>query len=121
MHRNALAEVRVPSVVHSDLGVRHVFVDRRDGGWEITGVIDWEYARYADPHSESLLVSMVARPDGDPDREAFLRGYGLADDLLADPSFQARQAVYRGIAEGWALTDAARLEVPEEIGDDRGT
>ncbi len=61
-HRDALREVRVPSVVHSDLDIRHVFVREGVDGWEITGVIDWEYARYADPHSESLLVEWWRAP-----------------------------------------------------------
>jgi aminoglycoside phosphotransferase (APT) family kinase protein len=107
---DALGEVARPAVVHSDLDPRHVFVRETELGREIAGVIDWEYARYADPHSESLLVGMLARPEGDPARAALLAGYGLDPTLLTDPAFWRRQAIYRGIAEGWALTDAARLE-----------
>ena len=108
-HRDALAAIRQPAVVHSDLDPRHVFVTRQGEEWAISGVIDWEYARYVDPHSEGLLVAMVARPEDDPDREVFLAGYGFDAATLADPAFQARQAIYRGIIAGWTETDAARL------------
>lgn len=106
----ALRQVERPAIVHSDLDPRHIFVQETDEGWEIVGVIDWEYARYVDPWSESLLVTMLARPGDDPDREALLEGYGPDPVTLADPAFQARQEIYRGIADGWALTDAARLK-----------
>lgn len=100
-----------PAIVHSDLGPRHVLV-RQDGrsDWRISGYIDWEYARYVDPLSESILVELLARPDDDPDRCAFLDGYGLDTGALADPAFVERQEIYRGIVAGWAATDAARLE-----------
>ncbi len=105
----ALAEVDRPAAVHSDLDPRHIFVRAGEEGWEITGVIDWEYARYADPWSESLLVGMLARPEDDPERADLLAGYGADPAMLADPAFRQRQAIYRGVAEGWARTDAARL------------
>lgn len=105
----ALRQVGRPALVHSDLDPRHIFVREGERGWEIAGVIDWEYARYADPWSESLMVGMLARPQGDPDRAAVLAGYGLDPAVLAQPVFQQRQAIYRGVAEGWALTDVARL------------
>jgi aminoglycoside phosphotransferase (APT) family kinase protein len=108
---DALAGVARPAVVHSDLDPRHIFVTRGEGGWAISGVIDWEYARYVDPCSESLLVAMLARPEHDSDRAALLAGYGFDPALLDDPAFRQRQAIYRAIADGWALTDAARLRV----------
>jgi Ser/Thr protein kinase RdoA (MazF antagonist) len=104
----ALWQVTRPAIVHSDLDPRHIFVREGRSGWEIVGVIDWEYARYVDPHSESLLVAMLARPEGDPDRAALLAGYGFDPALLADPAFRQCLAIYQGIADGWALTDAAR-------------
>ena len=58
---------------------------------------------------------MLARPEDDPERAALLAGYGVDPAALADPAFQQRQAIYRGIAEGWALTDAARLKSPSHI------
>jgi aminoglycoside phosphotransferase (APT) family kinase protein len=108
-HRGALQMVARPAVVHSDLDSRHVFVERRDAMWRITGLIDWEYARYADPLSESFIVDLLGRPVDDSRRAAFLSGYGFDGDMANHPVFQARQAIYRRIIAGWATTDVARL------------
>jgi aminoglycoside phosphotransferase (APT) family kinase protein len=110
-----LGQVDHPTVVHSDLDARHIFIDGAEGAWRIVGVIDWEYSRYVDPWSESLLVDLLARPEDDPERAALLAGYGFDQSQLADPAFRRRQAIYRGIADGWAITDAARLEPMSRI------
>ncbi len=105
-HHAELFAVRRPSVVHSDLvGPRHIFVDCGDEGCAITGVIDWEYGRYADPDSEGMLIQMIDRSEDDPARIAFLDGYGPFD---ASPSAAVRRRIYRGIAFGWEVTDAHR-------------
>ncbi len=116
---DALAQIERPAMVHSDLDPRHIFVREVDHGWEIAGVIDWEYARYVDPWSESLLVTMLAGPEDDPDRAALLSGYGAEPEELADPAFTQRQAIYRSIADGWVLTDAARLKTLSHIQAER--
>ena len=109
IHAEALGDVTMPALVHSDLDPRHIFVTQGDDGWEISSVIDWEYARYVDPMSESLIVAMLARPVDDPERTAFLAGYELDEGHLVDPAFWQRQQIYRRIGLGWELTDAARL------------
>ncbi|HEV2128742.1 MAG TPA: aminoglycoside phosphotransferase family protein [Thermomicrobiales bacterium] len=116
-HEAALRAVDQPSAVHSDLNSRHVFMGRRKGRWGITGIIDWEYARYVDPLSESLLVELLSRPEDDPDRAAFLGGYGFDLDLFAEPTFRTRQKIYRGIIAGWVATDAARLNAARSAND----
>lgn len=103
-----LAEVTKPGLVHSDLDPRHVFVHEAEGDWKVSGIIDWEYARYVDPMSESVVVEMLARPENDPDRAALLDGYGITQEELGDSAFWQRQRIYRGIAHSWAVTDAAR-------------
>lgn len=108
-HGDALAEITQPGVVHSDLDPRHVFVEECSDGWRISGMIDWEYGRFADPLSESLLVELLQRPEQDPERMAFLAGYWVSPEILRGAAAIRRQAIYRGIATCWALTDAARL------------
>lgn len=104
-HHADLADGDRASVVHSDLDSRHLFVDRGDDGWRISGVIDWEYGRFADQDSEGLLLDMLDRPEDDPARDAFLDGYGPVD---TSSSATNRRAIYRGIGLGWELTDAVR-------------
>lgn len=106
-HADALAAVGRPGIVHSDLDSRHIFVDRNDDGWHITGVIDWEFGRYADPHSEGLLLGMIDRREDDPARIAFFDGFGPFD---TSPSANLRGTIYRGIGLGWELTDAVRCD-----------
>lgn len=107
--KDVLDQVSRPQLVHSDLDPRHIFVVEQADGWEISGIIDWEYARYADPMSESIVVEMVSRPEDDPDREALLEGLGIGQEELGESGFWQRQEIYRRIAAGWALTDAERL------------
>lgn len=104
-HAAELAAIERPRIVHSDLIPRHIFVERGDAGWQITGVIDWEYGRYADPCSEGLLLDMIDRREDDPDRIAFLEGYGPFD---SSPAAATRRKIYRGITLGWGTTDAVR-------------
>lgn len=104
-HHADLADVDRASVVHSDLDPRHLFVDRGDDGWRISGVIDWEYGRFADLDSEGLLIDMIDRPEDDPTRVAFLDGFGPADVSHLATN---RRMIYRGIGLGWELTDAVR-------------
>lgn len=104
-----LAAVRRPGIIHSDFDQRHIFVEHGDEGWKISGAIDWEYGRYGDPGSEGLLVEMLTRSEENPDRMAFLDGYGAFDD---GPLARPRRNVYRGIGIGWELTDAVRCDEP---------
>jgi Ser/Thr protein kinase RdoA (MazF antagonist) len=106
-----LEEVRMPHLVHSDLDPRHVFVDRGpDGALRITGLIDHEYGRFADPASEGLLTLLAHKPP--EGSESFWERYGPA------PSGDAsrwRSLLYRAIGLGWEVTDSAHR------GDDKGT
>lgn len=104
-----LDRVGRPRIVHSDLDPRHVFVVEHANGWGIRGIIDWEYARYADPMSESIVVELLRRSEVDPDRDAFLAGLGIDGETVNHTDFLIRQDVYRGIAVGWQMTDAVRL------------
>jgi len=89
-------------LIHSDLVPDHVFVERRPGGWEISGLIDLEFARFADPVSEGLIFEMLQRSD--PDSVAFKDGY----DRNLEVS-ELRIDVARRLQSAWIATDRARL------------
>lgn len=109
--RAVLDEVRMPHLVHSDLDPRHVFVDRgSDGALRITGLIDHEYGRFADPASEGLLTLLAHKPP--EGSEAFWERYG---PLPSDDASAWRSLLYRAIALGWEATDSAHR------GDERAT
>lgn len=90
-----------PRLIHSDLDQRHVFVQRdRAGRPIITGIIDHEFGRFADPLSESLLLTLPGRPEAAP----FFETYGPLPD---DDASRWRARLYEAIALGWTAGDQA--------------
>lgn len=77
---HVLDEVTVPQLVHWDLWDGNFFV--KDG--VITGIVDFERARWGDPIMEMYFGKFV-------DSEAHSRGYGLS---LSKPSQIARRKLY---------------------------
>ncbi|MGB3330556.1 MAG: aminoglycoside phosphotransferase family protein [Thermomicrobiales bacterium] len=110
--RAILDRITTPTLIHSDLGQRHCFIaPDADGQWRIVGLIDLEFARFADPLSESLLGELDAMPPTDPARVAFWRGYG---PFATPPGAGRRAALYAAVGLGWTVTDLARLGSPVE-------
>lgn len=117
--RALLDRVVTPALIHSDLGPRHCFVEPdADGVWRIVGLIDLEFARFADPMSESTIVLFGLTPPDDRFLAAFWTGYG---PLETPPGGERRATRYAAIALGWVATDLARLgwedEVPAVLAD----
>lgn len=101
-----LDEIADARLIHSDLGPRHVMVARDDdGGVRITGLIDMEFARFADAYSESIFVTQSLQTQPDPMFDLFLETYG-ADK--PDFDSRARLELYQLTALGWWVTDAVR-------------
>lgn len=91
-HRGALAEVRRPVLVHTDLWDANLFVD--PATVTLTGLIDPERAVWGDP----LLELAGADETGlGPVPEALLAGYADAGGVLAlgTPAGDARLLLYR--------------------------
>jgi hypothetical protein len=102
-HADELSSVR-PRLIHSDLALDHVFAGEvREAGdsWRISGLIDLEFARFADPASEGLLLDLLGRSD--PAAMAFFAGYG---GRPAIPSI--RQEIAHSLNHLWWITDEAR-------------
>jgi aminoglycoside phosphotransferase (APT) family kinase protein len=90
------------ALIHSDLSMHHVFVEPKAKRWKISGLIDFEFARIADPVSEGLVLDMLQRSDADA--KAFFDGYGW--DL---ETTDVRIEVARRLQAAWDITDKARL------------
>jgi aminoglycoside phosphotransferase (APT) family kinase protein len=97
-HLNAVP----PVLIHSDLSLDHVFVEQIRDDWRITGLIDLEFARFADPLSEGLLLDVLQRED--EEARAYLEGYGGRPD-----SSPVRLEIATRLISAWAETDRARL------------
>jgi aminoglycoside phosphotransferase (APT) family kinase protein len=108
-----LDEVTEPRLVHSDLHDRHVFVRRDDRGAPvISGLIDLEFARFADPYSESIFV-MQGLSEGDGEEfAAFCDGYGCEPPARGS---EHRSLIYQLTALGWIVMDLHRRGDDERI------
>ncbi|MCA9833040.1 MAG: aminoglycoside phosphotransferase family protein [Thermomicrobiales bacterium] len=107
-----LDDVTQPRLIHSDLGLRHIMVQRDTSGEpKISGLIDMEYARFADAYSESIFVSEARKTQRDPMFDEFMEAYGA---VRADRSFRLRSLIYQLIDMAWWATDAMRRERPTE-------
>lgn len=94
----ATLDAVTPTLIHSDLALDHVFV--REG--RVSGLIDLEFARFADPLSEGLLLELLDRDDAASD--AFFRGYGGRPEV--DP---VRLRLARLLVHAWSESDRLRL------------
>ena len=107
---NRVTEARL---IHSDLNQRHIFISRDDDDRpRITGLIDFEFARFADPYSESIFVDEALLPSDDGRGDAFCEGYQCNrpthDDMVC-------RRIYSMLAVGWIVTDLARKNEHEKI------
>lgn len=108
-----LDESLTPHLVHSDLARSHVFVDRTDGApYRITGIIDLEFGRFADPRMERLITSFRWGNAPAEMAPAFFRGYGRTFESLED---RARLQVYVALALGWSATILAWHETRDAL------
>ncbi len=99
-----LDDVGRPALIHSDLLPPHVFVsddDDDDGALHLAGVIDLEFARYADRASEHLLPSFALGYVPEELHGAFNSGYATAGPIEPRPGGAFRRALYLALDHGW--------------------
>jgi Ser/Thr protein kinase RdoA (MazF antagonist) len=100
--RPALDEGVRPCLIHSDLSPEHVFVVAGPDGWpRVSGIIDLEFGRYADPLSESLFAWFAQVRGSRSPFQAFLGGYGWSG--LTAPQ-QRRVRFVTALSLGWWAT-----------------
>lgn len=102
-HQATLDLVTTPALIHSDLFPPHLFAvdDDDDGSLHLAGMIDFEFARFADPLSEHLLAQAVADDEDDVALVAFLEGYGPVPEIAGA---EERQAIYGALDHAWNIT-----------------
>ena len=77
--------------LHTEVLDQHVWVDQRDGAWQVTGLIDFADGRDGHPVYEiGGLVELLLR--GEPGGlAAFFEGYGRPWPVVEDPDEAPRQ------------------------------
>lgn len=107
--------VTEPRLIHSDLHPRHIFVEQEEvGEVRISGVIDLEFARFADPYSESVFVMDALAGNRDPGMAAFCDGYGCE---APDRASSLRSLIYQLTSLGWVVMDLHRKGQRDAIPD----
>lgn len=110
---DVLDHVTDPRLIHSDLNERHIFISAgKDGEPHITGLIDFEFARFADPYSESVFIDDGLLTSEDVRRLALCEGYDCDKPTRVGT---LRSMIYTAIAVGWGITDMARKKEQRNI------
>lgn len=110
---SVLDQVKEPRLVHSDLGLHHVFLSTTaDGRYQISGIIDMEFARFADPYSETVFVEQQLMPSDDGRDVALCEGYECEPPTHDS---QLRMQIYELVAMGWTVMDLMRREQSEQV------
>lgn len=67
-------------LLHADVTDEHVFLERRDGAWHVTGLIDFGDAALGDPEYEFAAPLVFLAQRRPAVQRALLEGHGLAPD-----------------------------------------
>ena len=97
---------RQPRLLHGDLWLFNILIERNPAGQNIVGILDADRAWWGDPLADwtMFVLAKSASPETQHFQEAFWRGYGQDEEL---PGTEFRKAVYEamhiGIALEWAI------------------
>jgi len=89
-HSAELDEITEPRLLHGDLWTANVLVDPETAALTITGVCDWDRAKWGDPLADWAIQRALLKPG--TEREAFWIGYGQPRTVAAG----VRQLLYQG-------------------------
>jgi macrolide phosphotransferase len=98
-----------PTLVHGDLSGEHVLVD----GARVSGIVDWDEARVADPADDLAFITVGASPDVvDTVLEAYAQARAEPPDrhLLARAGLAAELALARWLLGGVDADDASVVD-----------
>ncbi|AUX41651.1 aminoglycoside phosphotransferase [Sorangium cellulosum] len=106
-HTAVLDEIREPRLMHGDLWLFNLLIERGPGGASIVGVLDADRAFWGDPMADwtVFVLSKSASPDTRPLYDRFWQAYGRPEPTR-ESVFRA--AVYEAMNVGIALPWAAR-------------
>lgn len=102
-----------PRLLHADLTEDHLLVRKREGWWEMNGLIDWADVEVGDPFYEWVaLWFSICRRDAGLFR-AFLKGY---DPLLAPEEFSIERLLAFTFLHRFGTGILGEVVSPEEQG-----
>ncbi len=95
-------------LLHGDLWLNNLLVQRTANGPQIVGVLDAGFAQWGDPAADWTLMRMVLTPPSGA--AAFWEGYGPVD---SDQAAELRSAVYQARMLAWAVLELTRRQDPK--------
>jgi aminoglycoside phosphotransferase (APT) family kinase protein len=116
-HPEPLDEIRVPRLLHGDLWLFNLLIDRGDDGPSIAGVLDADRAWWGDPMADWTMF-ILAHADPEAGHDYFWRAYGQPEDT---PGARFQKTVYDGMHAGTALCWSARSNDAGTLEKAKGT
>lgn len=103
-HPQQLDEIQTPRLLHGDLWLFNLLIDRGEDGPAIVGVLDADRAWWGDPMADwTMFILAHAEPEGG--HAHFWRAYGMAEDTQGA---RFRKTVYDGMHAATALVWSVR-------------
>jgi aminoglycoside phosphotransferase (APT) family kinase protein len=105
-HTTLLDAIEQPRLLHGDLWLFNILIQRSSEGPNIVGILDADRAWWGDPLADwtMFVLAMSASPEVQSFHDAFWRGYGKIE-LTPDTSFRKTiyEAMHIGSAMSWAV------------------
>lgn len=103
-HRTDFDKISVAHLLHGDLWLNNLLIQRRAGGPVIAGVIDAGFAQWGDPAADWTIMRLTIAPA--PETEPFWETYG---PLERDSATAQRALVYQARSIGYSLLELKRM------------
>ena len=96
-----------PTLVHGDLMPGHIFVEKKDGNYEITGIIDFEFAMSYSPEWDFIKLHRKGFFDDSELKNALAIGYGKP---LKEKTIEVHRLL-RDLAFAWVVLEAGNKDL----------
>lgn len=108
--RHILDEITQPSLLHGDLWLVNILVNRGEAEPEITGIIDNDRASLGDPMADWTIF--ILERNSDAEEASFWETYGIPEKTK---KAQIRNLIYRGFYTGAIRLEQFRLHHYEAV------
>lgn len=75
-----LDKVKIPRLIHGDLWLRNILVEKQQGRYQISAILDWDRSLWGDPYFEWILYGTNPNP-------SFWKAYGQTMPVVTDTSY----------------------------------
>jgi aminoglycoside phosphotransferase (APT) family kinase protein len=107
-HRDLFDRLETSSLLHGDLWLNNILIQRSTAGLQIVGVLDAGFAHWGDPAADWTMMRMLMDPPEGGD--SFWTAYGLPTQHRDSA---VRSAVYQARSVGWSLLELQRRHHPD--------